>query len=248
MEDELRPVLRSQSGPTDLGDPPLSSAVLHRLMTWFSPSYPIGAFSYSSGIEWAVEVGDIRDAETLRCWSETMLTSGAGYCDGIIFTQAHRATVASDNVAIAAIAELAAAFASSRERYLETTSQGRAFMAAARAAWPCLAVRQLSEIWDGPVAYPVAAGIVCAGHGIPLSHALYTFLYSVTANWISAGGRLIPLGQSDCQHVLVAIERAIAETAKCALTATLNDLGSATFRADLAGMRHETQYTRLFRS
>ena len=74
------------------------------------------------------------------------------------------------------------------------------------------------------------------------------FLHALVSNWISAGARLIPLGQTDSQRVLAALEQTAAETAKRALAAGLDDLGSATFRADLAGLRHETQYTRLFRS
>ena len=64
----------------------------------------------------------------------------------------------------------------------------------------------------------------------------------------SAASRLVPLGQTDSQRVLVKLEAAVAATANRALNATLDDLGGATFRADLASLRHETQYTRLFRS
>jgi urease accessory protein len=77
---------------------------------------------------------------------------------------------------------------------------------------------------------------------------MHAFLHALTSNWISAGARLVPLGQTDSQHVLALLEPTVASTAKRALMASLDDLGSATFRADLAGMRHETQYTRLFRS
>ncbi len=77
---------------------------------------------------------------------------------------------------------------------------------------------------------------------------MHAFLHATTSNWISAGVRLIPLGQTDSQRVLAALESVIAATAEKALNATLDDLGSATFRGDLASMRHETQYTRLFRS
>ena len=87
-----------------------------------------------------------------------------------------------------------------------------------------------------------------AGQGIALDPALRAYLQAVAANMISAGVRLIPLGQTDCQRVLVKLEAAVAATAHRALSATLDDLGSATFRADLASLRHETQYTRLFRS
>ncbi|MDO9060389.1 MAG: urease accessory protein UreF, partial [Bradyrhizobium sp.] len=58
-------------------------AALYRLMTWLSPAFPVGAFSYSSGIEWAVEAGDIHDAATLRDWLATMLSEGSGFCDAV---------------------------------------------------------------------------------------------------------------------------------------------------------------------
>jgi urease accessory protein len=230
------------------GDQLLSPGALYRLMTWLSPAYPVGAFSYSSGIEWAVEARDIHDATTLRCWLEAMLTDGAGYCDGIFFSQAHRAVSGDEDSALHDIAELAAAFVPTRERHLETTTQGRAFIDVTRAAWPCTALDRLRDIWSGPVTYPVAVGVACAGHDIPHILALHAFLAAVAANWVSAGVRLIPLGQTDSQRVLKALEPTIAKTAMSASTATLDDLGSATFRADLASALHEAQYTRLFRS
>jgi urease accessory protein len=217
-------------------------------MAWLSPSFPVGAFSYSSGLEWAVEAGDIRDAATLTDWLSLMMSDGAGCCDAVLFVHAHRAVMADDARALHAVAELAAAFSPSRERHLETTAQGRAFIEATRAAWPCDAIELLAVAWDGPVAYPVAVGTVCAGHGIAADMALPAFLHAVAANWISAGVRLIPLGQTDGQRVLAAMEQVIAVTAARSLTASLDDIGGAALRADLASMRHETQYTRLFRS
>src|ERR1043165_5885506 len=111
------------------------SGALDRLMAWLSPAYPVGAFSYSSGIEWAVESGDINDAATLRRWLAVVMTEGAGFCDAVFFVHAHRAIEANDDKALRAVAELAAAFAPSKERHLETTAQGRAFVAATRRRW-----------------------------------------------------------------------------------------------------------------
>lgn len=224
------------------------SAALFRLMTWLSPSFPVGSFSYSSGIEWAVEAGDITDRATLQDWLAAMLSDGAGFCDGLFLCHAWRATEAGDGAQLAAIAELAAAFMPSRERHLEATAQGRAFVDIARSAWHCAALDLLSANVSGPVTYPVAVGVLAAGHGISLPQTLHAFLHATTSNWISAGVRLIPLGQTDSQHALAALESVIAQTAEKSLQGSLDDLGSATFRADLASMRHETQYTRLFRS
>ncbi len=225
----------------------LDPSPLYKLMAWFSPSFPIGAFSYSSGLEWAVEAGDVTSAETLLDWLDVMLRDGAGFCDGVFFAHAWRACTACDDDALRLAVELAAALSPSRERYVETTAQGRAFLDATRAAWPCAALDRLMEMGDA-LAYPVVAGAAAAGHRIALELALPAYLQALAANWISAGMRLVPLGQTAGQRVLAAIEASVAATAGRALVAALDDIGSAAFRADLASMRHETQYTRLFRS
>ena len=227
---------------------PADAAALYRLMAWLSPAYPVGAFSYSSGIEWAVESGDIRDAETLRAWLAVMIGEGSGFCDAVLFVHAHRAIAADDDASLRAVAELAAALAPSKERLLETTAQGRAFLDTTRAAWPCAALARLDAAWDGAVALPVVVGVTSAGHGIACDAALQAFLHALAANWISAGVRLIPLGQTDGQRMLAALEPVVAATAARALKTPLDEVGSSALRADLASMRHETQYTRLFRS
>jgi urease accessory protein len=238
----------SKPPPIDDGMREGEAAALYRLMTWLSPSFPVGAFSYSSGIEWAVEAGDVGDAASLRDWLASMLADGAGFCDGVFLAHAHRAASSCDDAALAGIAELAAAFAPSRERQLETSAQGRAFIEIARAAWKGEGLDQMISGCGGAIVYPVAVGLVSAAHAIPLAPTMHGFLHALTSNWISAGARLIPLGQTDSQRVLALLEQVVVATARRALDASLDDLGSATFRADLACMRHETQYTRLFRS
>ncbi len=223
------------------------AAALYRLMTWLSPSFPVGAFSYSSGIEWAVEAGDVTDAASLKDWLSSMLVDGAGLCDGIFLAQAHH-TASGDRAKLAGVAELASVFVPSRERHLETTAQGRAFIEIARAAWPSPSLDQLVEVCGSTIAYPVAVGIVSAAHHIPLAPTIHAFLHALTSNWISAGARLVPLGQTDAQRLLAWLEPVVARCTRRALAASLADLGSATFRADIASMRHETQYTRMFRS
>jgi urease accessory protein len=224
------------------------SGGLFRLMTWLSPAYPVGAFAYSSGIEWAVEAGDIADAATLRCWIEAMLVVGSGVNDGIFFTHAYRAVNGGDDRAFIEAAELAASFVPTRERFQETTALGRAFLEVTQAAWPCAALLKLREVWQGPAAYPIAVAAACAGHAIALQPALHGFLTALSSNWISAAMRLVPLGHTESQCVLRSLEPTISQTMRRALGASLDDLGSATFRADIASARHETQYTRLFRS
>lgn len=219
---------------------------LYRLMAWLSPSYPVGAFSFSSGLEWAVEAGDVRDAGTLQGWIGATLAEGGGFCDAAFLGHAHAAAAAGDAAGLRAVAELAAAFAPSRERFLETTLQGRAFLEVTRAAWPCAALDLLDA--EAPLPYPVAVAAAAAGHGIAVADTLTAFLHALVANLVSAGVRLVPLGQTDGQRVLAALEATVADTAARALATPLEAVGGAAFRADLASLRHETQYTRLFRS
>jgi urease accessory protein len=250
--EKSRALLRKQ-GPNFLpreagAESTFNPSALYRLMAWLSPAYPVGAFSYSAGLEWAVEAGDIKDAATLLRWLTVTLGEGSGFCDAVFFVHTYRTSVAKDAASLRAVAELAAAFVPSKERLLETTAQGRAFVDATRAAWPCAALNELEAAWRGPVALPIAVGVTCVGHGIPCEPALQAFLQALTANWISAGLRLIPLGQTDGQRVLAALEPDVAATAQRALITPLDEIGSCAFRADIASMRHETQYTRLFRS
>jgi urease accessory protein len=246
--DEHAHPAEAPSSPREEPDENLSTAALYRLQAWLSPAYPVGAFSFSSGLEWAVEAGDVNSAAALQRWLAVILTDGGGFCDAAFFVHAHRAVEQSDDNALAAVAELAVAFAPSKERHLETTAQGSAFLAATRAAWPCAALDRLVGAGPGPCAYPVAVAAAAAGHGIPVAPALAAYLHALTANLISAGVRLIPLGQTDGQRVLAALEPVIAAAAARALTTPLDQVGGAAFRADLASLRHETQYTRLFRS
>lgn len=226
----------------------LKPSQLYRLMAWLSPAFPVGAFSYSSGLEWAVEAGDVTNAGSLQRWLRTVIAQGNGFCDGVFFVQSYHAIVNEDEALLQSVAELAAAFTPSKERQLETTAQGQAFLQTARAAWPCPALERFVSRWAGATAYPVAVAVTAAGHGVPLEPALHAYLHAVTANLVSAGVRLIPLGQTEGQRLLAALMETIQDTSDRALAATLEDLGSGAFRADLASMRHESQYTRLFRS
>ncbi len=246
---DLRVGPRPASDTLPIGDiAELQSAALYRLMTWLSPAYPIGAFSYSSGIEWAVESGDIRDGAMLHAWLSVVIGEGGAFCDAVLFVHAHRAAADGDAVGLRRTAELALALAPSKERYLETAAQGRAFLEVTRAAWPAPLLDRLAALAEGDVALSVAVAVACAGHGIALAPAVHCFVHAAAANLVSAGVRLIPLGQSGGQRVLAALEPVVAATVMRAQTVALDDVAGFALRADIASMQHETQYTRLFRS
>jgi urease accessory protein len=216
------------------------------LFLWLSPAFPIGAFAYSHGLEWAVEAGDIDDARSLEAWLSDLLDFGAPRADAILFALAHRAVASGDFAALAETNALAVALGFSSERRLETTAQGAAFVAAARAAWDCAPLMQLAR--QDLVAYPVAVATAAAGHGLPLEASLQAFVLAFVANGVSAVVRLGPIGQTDGQRVLAALLPQVRAVAHQAVNAAVTDLGGCAFRSDIAAMRHETQYSRLFRS
>lgn len=218
------------------------------LLVWLSPSFPVGAFAYSHGLEWAQEAGDVTDAATLQAWLHDLLAFGAARNDAVLFSEAWRAAFTGDGARLAGAAELGLALASSAERRLEAVTQGDAFLIAIAKAWPCAAAEALRAAWDGPVAYPVAVGVAAAGHGIPLGTALEGFALGFVANLVSAAVRLGIVGQTDGQRVIAALVPMVQDLARFAQTSTLDDLGGCAFRSDLAALHHETQYSRLFRS
>ncbi len=213
-------------------------AALLRLIAWLSPAFPTGAFAYSHGLEWAVESGDVADETTLVSWLTEIIANGTGRADTILLRHAYRAHA--DLAVLTDIADLAYASASGRERRGESLDQGKAFMLAA-APWGIPAAPER-------IPYPVAVGAVAGAHGIPEGATAAGFLQAFTSNLISAAVRLVPLGQTAGLRVLAALEPAILEVAAETTSTTLDDLGGCAFRSDLAAMRHETQYTRLFRS
>ena len=213
------------------------------LFVWLSPAFPVGAYAYSHGIEWAVEAGDIRDAASLAAWLTDLADHGAPRLDVALFAAAHRA--ADDPAALREVNELAIALAGSAERRLETTAQGTAFVAAARAAWPCA---PLDAFGAEPAAYPVAVGAVVAGHAIALENAAPAFALAVFGALVSAATRLGAVGQTEGQKIVAALAPRLAAMAARALLAEPDAIGACAFRSDLAAMKHETQYSRLFRS
>jgi urease accessory protein len=214
---------------------------LQLLLQWFSPAYPTGAFSFSHGLEWAVEMGLVRDRAGLQAWLEDVLRHGGGWSDAVLLAHAHAAEADPDR--LEALADLARALPASSELLLETTAQGDAFARTTAAVWPTAGAVPTQDL---PL--PVAVGRAAAAHGLAPRPVLVAYVHAFAANLVSAGVRLIPLGQTDGQRVLAALAPLIEEVAERAGAVPLDDLGTACVMVDWCAMRHETQHTRLFRS
>lgn len=229
---------------TSMADPP----DLLPLFAWLSPSFPVGAYAYSHALEWAVEAGDVRDEASLAAQVSDLMRLGFGRSDGILLAHAWRAAVGNDWAALAEVNALAVCLAPSAELRLETCQQGRSFLDAVRAAWPKPALEAAAGALSGEVAYPVAVGLAAGAHGIPLAPTLEGFLLALVQALVSSGIRLAPVGQTAGTRVVAGLAPTVRALAAEIPALTLDDLGTATFRADLGSFRHETQYTRLFRS
>lgn len=222
---------------------------LLKLAAWTSPSFPVGAFAYSHGLEWAVETGLVTDADSLFAWAAHLIAAGAPRQDAVLLARAYRQF--GDETALLETAELAAALKGTAELAQETVVQGAAFLRTVRAAWPdprldALSNRLAAEKVE--LALPVAVGVSAAAHGIALAATLRFFLHGVAANTVSAAIRLSMIGQTDGQRVTAGLEPIILSTASDAAAADPDALWSTAPMVDWCSMRHETQHTRLFRS
>jgi len=226
----------------------LSERALYQLLAWNSPAYPTGAFSYSHGLEWAVEEGSVKDVVQLVSFIEAVLTRGGGWVDAVLFAHTWRAASLGEQ-AVDEISELGAAFRGTAETALESLQQGSAFLQITRQAWPHPAIEAFARRHAGrDVAHAVVVGLTCSVHGIALQPALSSYLHAVAANLVSAGVRLIPLGQTHGQLAVAHLLPIVESVTERAERVDLEDLGTAAPGLERCSALHETQYTRLFRS
>jgi urease accessory protein len=226
----------------------VAPSALLKLMTWLSPAFPVGAFAYSHGLERAIHDGVIHDRESLVGWLTDIVERGSGWSDVVLLAETWRRVIAGQGCA--EIAELAAAMAGSRERHMETTLQGEAFAMGAKDWEASRLGRQVppQNQNSARVSYPVAVGQTAAIHDIALESTLAAYLHAFTSNLVQAAVRLVPLGQRDGVAAIAELEKTILGAADRATQSTLDDLGSATFLSEVMAMKHEVQYSRVFRS
>jgi len=230
---------------------PITDRGLLRLLSWLSPSFPVGAYAYSHGAEFAVESGQILDRETAKSWIAFVLEFGTGRVDADLFIAAYLAAEERDDAAFTSAASLADALKGTAELGLESRAQGQAFFDAVLAAWPDERLATFAQALKGAdikPSYATAVGAAAAFAGVGLQAALGAYLHGFSANIASAIVRLVPLGQTDGQKIIAAMEPIIERALGQALERDPADMGSAAFSVDVMSMKHETQYSRLFRS
>ncbi|MEM1360344.1 MAG: urease accessory UreF family protein [Pseudomonadota bacterium] len=207
---------------------------LLRLTQWLSPAFPLGSFAYSHGLESFISAGEIGDAATFETWLVAILERGAGWNDGLLLSLTHRQAENDGH-----LAALAAALASSRERWEESLSQGSAFARTTNA---------LLETDLPPLALPVAVGIQARQLRLETATVIALYLQSSASNLVSVATRAVPLGQTEAQAVLERMSPKIVKLAEHLATADAEAFAAATPRADWRAMVHETAEPRLFRS
>ena len=228
---------------------PPASLQLVRLLQLASPALPVGAYTYSQGLEWAVESGVIRDEASAGRWIADLLGHGIGRYEAPLVAALMEAWTAAGH---AEIRRLNAEFLASRESFelrAETVQMGfslRRLIRDLRDERLACVAEQLETLPE--VAFPVAWSGVAAQWGIPTDAALTAYLWSWAENQVMAALKAVPLGQASGQRLLAGLGSqipAIAADARVRPEAAWSNLAPA---FAIACARHETQYSRLFRS
>ncbi|MDD9968143.1 MAG: hypothetical protein OXR73_18035, partial [Myxococcales bacterium] len=208
-----------------------------------SPALPVGAFSYSRGLEAAVEMGAVGDEASALAWIDGVLRHGVAPLDGAVFARLHRAFQAGDYEAAQRWGEHLQATRESCELQDEDRNMGVAL------------VRLLEDLGSArrgeltrDAGFVAAFALATVREAIPLPVALAGLLWTFCEAQVSAAIRLVPLGQTAGQRMLVALEKAVVAAVEATLELADEDVGNTTPGLAMASAAHETQYSRLFRS
>jgi len=216
-----------------------------RLMQLTSPALPIGAFTYSQGLEWAVEAGWVHDSASLVDWLQGLIADNLLHLDLPILARLHRACADGDVAAVESWGRTLLAARESRELRAEELNRARAL---------CSLLRDLdidaATQWRDALAHCQAAAFALAAvhWRIGLHDCLLGYAWSWLENQVAAAIKLVPLGQTDGQRVQLALAEALPSVVSEAIDLGDDDIGAGAPALAIASARHETQYTRLFRS
>lgn len=220
-----------------------SSIALARLLQLASPALPVGAYSYSQGLEAAVEAGVVGDAASAQCWIADVLELAVVRLEAPVFFRLCAAWRANDGDSAARWNALFLASRESAELRAETVQMGYSLLQLTRE----LGLNGGLESWE-EVSFPAAFAHAVVNWDIEPRDALIAYLWAWTENQVMAAVKSVPLGQTEGQRILFALGAQLPDLAKRA--ASLDDDAMGNFVPGLAllSARHETQYSRLFRS
>ena len=228
---------------------PTSAATLLALMWLASPALPVGGFSYSEGLEAAVEAGLVHNEASAQAWLLDQLLLGLGRGELAVVAQAIAAWRRSDAARVRELNDWLLSTRESAELRLQTEQMGRSLGAwlQQRPGTDAAALESLLALPPAP-SYPVAFALAAAGTSASVREAVLACAFGWAENMVQAAIKAVPLGQSAGQRMLGALVEAIPETVDAALA--LRDGERMAFMPMLAVLsaRHETQYSRLFRS
>ncbi|MBW4664501.1 MAG: urease accessory protein UreF [Chroococcus sp. CMT-3BRIN-NPC107] len=215
------------------------------LLQLVSPALPVGAYSYSEGLETLVEWGTIRNRHTFKHWLEQELSYGAICLEAAVMLRTYEATVRSDRAALIYWNNWLSAARETSELRASSWQMGQSLMGLLLALKP---IEAQNICLEGECNYAVSLGIFAALEQINPQSLILGYLHSWATNLITAGVKLIPLGQTAGQILLHELHASISDAATKIISLEDDDLSSCSWGLSLASMAHETQYTRLFRS
>lgn len=222
-----------------------NNLALLRLLQLASPALPVGAYSYSEGLETLVAQGMITP-EAVRHWLEQELALGLVRVEAAYIHRIHRSAQAGQWSSIAEDNRWISALRDSEESRQQSWATGRALLRLAQDLHPELAVPL--GILGQPCNFAVGFAVLAAHWQIPASAAVLGYLHSWAANLITAAVKLVPLGQTQGQRLLIDLNPTLEATASHSATLQPDDLALGGWGAALASMQHEALYSRLFRS
>jgi urease accessory protein len=224
---------------------PIGGTALPQLLRLASPMLPVGAYAYSQGMEWAVEEGTIRDEASALAWIRDLLSLNVGTLEAPLWRRVYRAWQERDIEAARHWNERFVAIRETAEFRTETLQMGGALKAVLDATRE-IDTGLLDQV-ESP-AFPTAFSFAAHGLGVPLREGLTGYLWAWAENQVSAAMKLVPLGQSSGQRILVHLIGLLPAITDKALAMADDELSNFSPALAIASSRHETQYTRLFRS
>ena len=203
------------------------------VMQWMSPAFPVGAFAYSHGLEWAIDKDHVSNGEKLQKWITDLLEYGSLRTDAIFISLILRGHD------VRKMNELSMALCPAGERLLETKLQGSAF------------AKVIEDVWQqdiGELSLPIAVALAAKNQSIEQDLILPAYLHAFCSNLISAAIRLIPIGQTEGQRIMLELYTTISDLVQTASESEIDDLNSACFFSDVSAMEHEYLQPRIFKT